>query len=141
MIKSEQEYQKAVARLKDEQEAINQTREQLKCEGLTEDQIKRVLDPMISFRSQLEEEVHTYERIKRGDIQEIDNFYGLGRSLIAMRISTGKSQKEVAESLGMNPANFHRLEKNEFHGAKHELMIRVMEALGFRAKTTFERVA
>ena len=110
-------------------------------EGLTPEQVKNALDPLLSFRGQLEDEVTTYEKIKRGNIGAIENFYGIGRSLIAMRISVGITQTELAKKLGMESSNFCRLEKNEFHGAKPELINRVLQALGFRARTTFERVA
>lgn len=141
MIKSEKEYQMARSRLKDEQEAINKTRLKLEKEGLTNDQVKRVLDPMVSFRLQLEEEVLTYEQIKRGNIAAIENFDGLGRSLIAMRISSGKSQKELADEIGMEQSNLSRLERNEYFGAKPELITKIIVALGYKAKIIFEKVA
>lgn len=141
MIKSEKEYKEAVKRLKEEMEAIEATRVELEKEGLTPEQVKNALDPLLSFRGQLEDEVTTYEKIKRGNIGAIENFYGIGRSLIAMRISVGITQTELAKKLGMESSNFCRLEKNEFHGAKPELINRVLQALGFRARTTFERVA
>lgn len=141
MIKNEKDYQKARSKLKDEQDAIDKTRLELKKEGLTDEQVKRVLDPMISFRLQLEEEVHTYEQIKRGNIAAIENFDGLGRSLIAMRISAGKSQKELADVLGMEQSNLCRLERNEYFGAKPDLIAKIIAALGYKAKITFEKVA
>lgn len=141
MIKSDTEYQKAVRRLEDEDKAIRESRAQLVAEGMADDHIQRVLDPLMSFHAQLEEEIHSYERIKRGHIDQISNFAGLGRSVIAMRIAAGKSQRDIAHTIGMDPANYNRLEKNEFHGAKHDLIATILKAIGYRAITTFERVA
>mgnify|MGYP003898398865 CR=1 FL=1 len=61
--------------------------------------IKRALDPMRSFHEQLQEEIVSYERLKRGEFDEIHNFEGLGRLLVALRISQGVSQRELAERL------------------------------------------
>lgn len=141
MIKSEAEYQKARSKLKDEKEAIEKKRTSLMTDkGYTAEQAQRVLDPYVSFHAQLEDEVLTYEKIKRGDIQAVKNFYGIGRALIAMRLYADKTQKEVAEKLEMDPGNYNRMEKNEFHGANPEFVAKVMGILGFKSTTTFERV-
>ncbi len=141
MIKNEKEYRKARERLSDEREAINVTRSELRGSGLDEKQIKNVMDPMITFHKQLEDEVHTYEKIMRGDIDAINNFAGIGRSLIAMRIASGKSQADLASSLGIDQANVSRYERNEYYGAKQDLIDKVIKALGYRAITKFEKVA
>lgn len=141
MIKSEIEYQRARKRLNNEQNAIDRTRSQLKEEGLTTAQVKRVLDPKISLCLKLEEDIHEYECVKRGNIADIEGFTGLGRSLIAMRVSSGKSQKELASQLGIEQPNLCRLERNEYFGARIEVISKVISALGYRVNISFERVS
>ena len=42
---------------------------------------------MESFHLQLQEEVQCYERLKRGEFEDLDNLRGLGHLLIARRAS------------------------------------------------------
>ena len=100
MIRNEAEYQKAVRRLADEQKRLKAQRAKVDELNLGQEEIKRVLDPIKSFHEQLKEEVASYERLQRGEFEELQNFEGLGRLLIALRISKGISQPELAERLG-----------------------------------------
>ena len=61
MIRSETEYQEAALRLEQERHRLLEHRARLKEAGLSDDEIKRVIDPMESFHLQLEEEVESYE--------------------------------------------------------------------------------
>jgi len=138
MIRNETEYQEAVARLADEQKRIADHRSGLKDAKLTEDEIKRVLDPMESFHLQLSEEVESYQRLKRGEFDELENFRGLGNLLIALRISQGISQRELAERLGVHESQVSRDERNEYFGMKLERAARILDALNVRLRTHVE---
>lgn len=65
MISDESAYQAAVARLAEAQKRLSEHRSRLKETGLTDEEIKRVIDPMESFHLQLKEEVESYERLNR----------------------------------------------------------------------------
>ncbi len=65
MVRNEAEYQEAVKRLAAEQSRLADHRARLKEAGLSEEEIKRVIDPMESFRLQFAEDVESYERLKR----------------------------------------------------------------------------
>lgn len=99
--------------------------------------LPRVLfaDPMKSFHEQLKEEVASYERLQRGEFEELQNFHGLGRLLIALRISQGVSQRELAERLEVHESQVSRDERNEYHGVTVERANRVLEALGVQVTT------
>src|SRR5262245_5832913 len=99
MIRNEAEYQEAIQRIAEEQKRLKEQRAKLNELDLSQEEIKRVLDPMKSFHEQLKEEVASYERLQRGEFEELQNFEGLGRLLIALRISQGLSQRELAERL------------------------------------------
>ena len=92
MIRNETEYQEAVARLGEERKRLTEHAARLKEAGLNPDEIKRVTDPMESFHLQLKEEVESYERLKRGQFEELENLRGLGHLLISLRIAQGISQ-------------------------------------------------
>ena len=91
MIRSETEYQEAVKRLTDEETRLKAQRGELKKLDLSQAEIKRAMDPLQSFHEQLKEEVESYERLRRGEFDEVTNFEGMGRLLIALRISQGLS--------------------------------------------------
>jgi len=95
MIRNETEYQEASARLTDERTRLAEHRVRLREAGLSDVEIKRVIDPMESFHLQLQEEVESYERLKRGEFDDLDNLRGLGHLLISTRIAQGISQRET----------------------------------------------
>lgn len=111
MIRTEAEYQEAKIRLQAEKTRMQEQRGRLKKEGLTADQVRLALDPMESFHLQLVEEVEAYERLKKGDLGELENLHGLGQMLIAMRIARGVSQLELASRLGSIPLRFRAMRR------------------------------
>ena len=130
MIRSESEYQQAVARLADERERLKEQRTKLVELSLSKDEINRVLDPLRSFHEQLQEEVSRYERLKRGEFEELRNFEGVGQLLIGLRIAQNLSQRELAERLDVHVSQVCRDERNEYHGITIERANRILEALG-----------
>ncbi|MBI5365006.1 MAG: helix-turn-helix transcriptional regulator [Planctomycetes bacterium] len=137
MIRNEAEYQEAVKRLQQERARLAEHEKALKAEGLTAAELKRGMDPLRSFHLQLEEEVEHYERLKRGDFDELVNFKGLGRLLIGLRIARGLAQKELADRLEVHESQVSRDERNEYHGMTVERASRVLEALGTVLVTSY----
>lgn len=83
---------------------------------LSDEEIKRVVDPMESFYLQFKEEIERYDRLKRGEFEELDNLRGLGHLLIALRIAQGVSQRDFAKRLGVHESRVSRDERNEYFG-------------------------
>lgn len=129
MIRNEEEYKEAVARIKDEQARIAGYRLELEKEGLRTEQIKRLMDPLVSFHEQLVDDVTCYERLSRGEFSELRNLHGLGRMLIGLRVYLGLSQRELAERLGVDPSQVSRDERNEYHSISVERVSRILDAL------------
>lgn len=138
MIRNETEYKEAVARLAEERKRLSEHRARLKETGLTDEEIKRVIDPMESFHLQLKEEVESYERLKRGEFEDIENLRGLGHLLISLRIAQGISQRELARRLDVHESQVSRDERNEYFGITLERAVKILEALNVRLKTTVE---
>jgi len=138
MIRNESEYQEAISRLDAEKARLDEQRKALDAEGLDDRQVKNLMDPMLSFHLQLEEEVQSYERLKRGEFSELKNLSGLGELLVSLRIARGMSQKKLAELLEVHESQVSRDERNEYHGISIERASRVLEALGVQLKTTVE---
>ena len=139
MIRNEAEYKEAVARLAEERERLGEHRARLKEAGLKAEEIKRVIDPMESFHLQLKEEVEAYERLKRGEFEELDNLRGFGHLLISLRISQGMSQRELARKLDVHESQISRDERNEYFGVTVERAMKILDALNVRVRTRVER--
>jgi ribosome-binding protein aMBF1 (putative translation factor) len=138
MIRNEAEYKEAVARLGEERNRMIEHRRRLKETGLSDEEIKRAVDPIESFHLQLKEEVESYERLKRGEFEELDNFRGFGHLLIALRIAKGISQRELARRLDVHESQVSRDERNEYFGITVERAMKIIEALNVRLRTKVE---
>ena len=138
MIRNDNEYREAVARLRDERTRLDEHRARLKQSGLSEAEVKRVIDPMESFHLQLAEEVGAYERLKRGQFDAVFNLRGLGQMLISLRIAQGITQRELSERLGVNESQVSRDERNEYHGVTLERASRILDALQVQVATRVE---
>lgn len=139
MIRNESEYQQALSRIMEERERLKEHRVHLEGMGLTNEELKRALDPLRSFHLQLEEEVENYERLKRGEVGELLNLHGLGHTLVALRIALGLTQRELAQRLGVHESQVSRDERNEYHGITVERASRVLDAMGVRLRSLFEQ--
>jgi DNA-binding Xre family transcriptional regulator len=130
MIRSEKEYREALDRLKQDEEILALQMEKLEEMGLSEEEVGRALEPMLSFRAQLEEEVEWFERVRRRDFGVVRDLSAVGTLLIALRIANGISQRELAERLGVSEAQVSRDERNEYHGITVDRVQRVLDAMG-----------
>ena len=138
MIKTEREYLEAKSRLEKEFDLIRSHKLKMQKAGLNKEQIKMALDPLTSFSLQLQEEVEEYEKLKSGKFDPFVNLNGLGRTIVALRIFKGLSQKDLAEKLGVSEPQISRDEKNEYHGASIEKVQKVLNAMGVTIKSEVE---
>jgi DNA-binding Xre family transcriptional regulator len=138
MIRSEAEYREAVKRAKADQEYAAQQHAALIERGLTPDQVRRAMEPLLTFHAQLDDEIAWYERVSRGDFEPISRLTSLGRLLIALRIARGWNQRQLAEHLGVSEAQVSRDERNEYHGITLERAQRIIDALAGRVTVAVE---
>ena len=138
MIRNEAEYQEASKRLTEELQRLDEHRARLKDTGLSDIEIKRVIDPLESFHLQLREEVEAYERLKRGEFEELDNLHGLGQLLITSRIAQGISQRDLARRLDVHESQVSRDERNEYFGITLERAVKILDVLSVRLRTHVE---
>lgn len=130
MIRNEREYKEALSRLEKDRKVLEAQRRALAESGMSEEEVERGLGPMLSFRAQLEEEVEWYERVRRREFVVSHDVRDIGRTLIALRIANGLSQRELAERLGVSEAQVSRDERNEYHGITVERVQRTLDAMG-----------
>ena len=138
MIRNDSERSKAVARIKAEKDRIEAMRKGLIAEGLKPNEVKRALDPLISFHLQLVEEVEAYESLKKGDFGEFTNLKGIGRLLISLRIYQGMSQRDFAAKIGVHESQVSRDERNEYHGIRVGRLVMILDILGAKVSSTVD---
>ena len=135
MIRNEAEYQEASKRMLEELGRLDEHRARLKEAGLSEIEIQRVIDPLESFHLQLKEEVEAYERLKRGEFEELKNLRGLAHLLITSRIAQGITQRDLARRLGVHETQVSRDERNEYFGITLERAAKILDVLNVRLRT------
>jgi ribosome-binding protein aMBF1 (putative translation factor) len=139
VIRSESEYREAVKRIREEQERMTvyeaHLREQ---EKFSDEAIERVIAPIRSFHLQMVEKVQSYERLKRGEVEELRNLRGLGHLLIALRIARGFSQRQLAERLGVHETQVSRDERNEYFGITLERAAKILDSLGIKIRISVD---
>jgi len=136
VIRNEQEYREAVARLAAEKKRFDEHRQRLIDDGIKAAGVKRVMDPLISFHEQLREEVEHYENLKRGKFPNLQNLKGFGVLLVSLRIASGMSQRELAAKLEVHESQVSRDERNEYHGVTVDRAIKILDALGVKLQTS-----
>lgn len=139
MIRNQTEYREAVARVLKERQRLTEYEQSLRKEGLAPDEVARALEPLQSFHIQLQEEVESYERLKRGDFGELQNLHGLGQTLIALRIFLGLTQRQLAKRLGVHESQVSRDERNEYHGITVERATQILDTLKVRLNSRLEQ--
>jgi ribosome-binding protein aMBF1 (putative translation factor) len=138
MLKNEAEYRRAVQEVAEQQARLDQQVEKLKGEGLNDEQVRVAMEPLWSYHRQLAGEIEHYERIRRGEFDEIRNLERIGELLIAVRIHLGLTQAELAERLGVDPSVVCRDERNEYHGVTLDRAARILKAMGVELRTSVE---
>ena len=132
MIRTDAEYRRALQRLAQEDETLRAQREHLASLDLSEEEVERAMQPLLSFRAQLAEEVEAYTQMKRGDLGPLQSLTAIGRWLVGARIARGLSQAALAERLGVHESQVSRDERNDYRGVTAERAQRILEALGVR---------
>lgn len=135
MIRNESEYREAVKRIEKEKQRLADYQKNLRKQGFSVAEVKKAMQPLRSFHLQLVEEVEAYERLKRGQFQELENLGGLGQLLISLRVALGISQRELAKRLRVDEALVSRDERNEYHNIGIDKASRILDALGVQLKT------
>ena len=138
MIRNDTEHKKAVDRIVAERTHIDALRKELEAKGLAPDEVKRALDPILSFHMQLVEEVEAYEQLQRGEFGGLINLHGIGQLLISLRIHRGMTQRELAGKLDVHDSQVSRDERNEYHGITVGRATRILEILGVQLVSTIE---
>jgi transcriptional regulator with XRE-family HTH domain len=130
MIRTQTEYKEMRKRIEQAQARLVEVKKELRKEGLSEDEINRVLAPGCVFLKQDEQEVARYELMKHGDLTMFGKLRELGLLLVGARIARGWHQSRLAEKLDVNQSQVSRDERNDYRGVTLERACQILEALG-----------
>lgn len=136
MIRTDAEYQEAVGRLEAERDRLATHEAELRAAGLSPDEVTRMMDPLKSFHLQLVEDVAGYDRLKRGEFDDLNSLGEVGHLLIAARIARGVTQRELAKRLGVHESQVSRDERNEYYGVTLDRAGRILDALGVKLRSS-----
>lgn len=130
MIRTESEYQRTLKRLGEGRRELEAQRARLVEAGLEGAALEEAMQPLLSFRAQLREEVEEFESAKRGELGTLESLEDVGRWLVGARIAKGWNQKELAGRLGVSEAQVSRDERNEYRGVSVDRAQRLLEVMG-----------
>ena len=136
MIRTESEYQEAIRRFNQDREVAEKQKQALIAKGYPPEEVERGMQPLLSFHYQLEEEITSYENLKRGNFTPAKRLTDLGRLLIGMRIASGLTQKQFADRLAVKESQVSRDERNEYHGITLARAQRIIDMLQADVTTT-----
>jgi DNA-binding XRE family transcriptional regulator len=132
MIRNDREYQQTVQRIRDFEEQADAMRQKLLRDGFGEGDIETALSGTSAILEDLRFERDYYERLLNEGPSAVPDYppEERGKALIALRIALRKSQKQLAEALGVSEAQISRDEKNDYHGITLERYARILNAMG-----------
>lgn len=136
-ILNEQQFKSTLNKANELEKAIKDSEKKLKLKKMSKKDIELINSPLKSFLYDLKYEIKEYKELKKGKIpKELLSLNNIGKLLIALRISKGLTQKELALKLGTKQSHVSRNEVNEYHGISLSNMKKVLKALDSEIKLT-----
>ena len=129
MIKNISTYKKTLKDIDLQEKHIANEKLRFRQMGLTEEQVKQAIQPLLSFLENLREDAIEYEEIKAGNFENMTSLHSIGKLLVAGRIFKEVTQGELASRLGVAESQISRDEKNEYYGSSIEKLVSVSTAL------------
>lgn len=129
MIKNDAEYKEARRRIDLDRQVAEEQRRALKEAGLSEEQVKRGMEPLLLFQQQLAGEMALYDNVLQRRLPRVRRLPQIGPLLVALRVANGITQRELAHRLGVSESAVCRDERSEYRGITLERAQRVLDAL------------
>lgn len=137
MIYSDKQYGVSSAQLAKLQDALAAAKERASDQEWLK---KAEINGLKSQIADIEAELAEYNLLKSGQVSFSKTYAleELPRVLVQARISSGMSQTDLAEKLGMKPQQVQRYEATSYMGASLGRLIEISKALGVKASESFE---
>jgi DNA-directed RNA polymerase specialized sigma subunit len=130
MIKTQREYEQAQRTLEQWRASGEKLRASIEAAGLSPDHVEVCMAPHLTMQDQMQGELDWYDNARKGTIRPLPTLARIGLSLIALRIASGLTQRQIAERLGVSEAQVSKDEKNEYHGISVDRAQRIVAAMG-----------
>ncbi len=132
MIKSDSQLRRTKAHIASFKAAIEKATRNPMSSDMSAETATSYLESLRGQLAQLEDEVERYGRLKTGDVSiiEIKSLDDLPRALLEARIARGKSQSDIARSLGVAAQQVQRWESDEYQSASFPMLCEIARLLG-----------
>jgi len=132
MIRNKREYSETRRRIDDFARQRDAMAQKLRRQGYEQPQIAIATAGLDNLLDELTWECDFYDSLRTQGLCAIPDYppEDRGKALIAIRISEGLSQKELADALGVSQAQVSRDERNEYRGITSDRYARVLGAMG-----------
>ena len=130
MLRSDASYHEAQRLLQDQDALIAASRAEFESQAITPEEIERLLQPLEIRRMALFEALKDFERTRRRDFPVIHDLNDLGKLLIAARVASGLTQRELAARLGVSETQVSRDERFVYRAVSVTRAQRILDVLG-----------
>jgi ribosome-binding protein aMBF1 (putative translation factor) len=141
MLRSDASYHETQRLLQDLDALLAASRAEYESQALAADDVDRLLQPLVIKRAALAEALEGYERTRRREFPVIYDLNDLGRMLIAARVASGLTQRELAARLGVSETQVSRDERFVYRAVSVTRAQRILDVLGERVRVSLEREA
>lgn len=138
LIFTDEEYLGAKKALSKWEELFAKHESERAAEGFSQEERERLGSPSATYARQCLEEIAFYEQLKAGNVPESFDVAALPRMLVCLRIASGLSQQEFAETAGRTVQEVRTSERNEYHGSIAQRMQAVLDLLPVAAVVVAE---
>jgi DNA-directed RNA polymerase specialized sigma subunit len=138
MLRSDASYQEAQRLLQDQDALLAAARAEYEAQAVAPDDVERLLQPLVGRRAALAEAVAGFERIRRREFPVIHDLNDLGTLLIAARVASGLTQRELAARLGVSETQVSRDERFVYRAVSVTRAQRILDVLGERVTLSLD---
>lgn len=129
MFQSEVVYEAGRRRHRENALKIGLLEVKLRRMGFKDSEVGRALRDQLDDQRRLEDDIRVFERLKSGDLDAVPSGRGIGRTLIALRIALGMSQKDLSHVLGVSEQQVVRDERSHYRGISVSSAKRILETI------------
>ncbi len=134
MIRSDADYRDAVARIEAEKQGIADRESFLKGQGFGPEEVERGLSALRAMHQGLVDDVAEYVQIRQRNLTSFDHLACIGRLLVAARLASGLTSRELASKLGTSESQVADDEHNEYNSVTVDRACRILDALGVEVR-------
>ncbi len=133
MLTSDTEYKRTLGTIRNTEKMVEDQIAKFRAEGVSEAAIEMCVGFTRGLLRDMHKEATEYKSLKEGHIPtfSVDE---PGISLVRLRIASGKSQKDLADLLGVSAAQVSRDERREYYNVSWHRVVEIVRLLGYHVE-------